>query len=162
MCLYPRFIYNPKYKKNKKNGGNIPPFSDERVLVLPIGCGNCLLCRKKKANSWRNRLIEECKNDLTGVFVTLTFNNESLKSLFKDINIKEQREIGGCRTRKTKKGYRCYYIYNYKKVNFELNGYDTDNAICKRAVRLFCERWRKKTGKSPKHWLITELGVGLS
>lgn len=162
MCLYPRFIYNPKYKKNKKNGGNIPPFSDKRVLVIPIGCGNCLLCRKKKANSWRNRLIEECKNDLTGVFVTLTFNSESLKDLFKDINIKEQSEIIGCKTRRTKNGYRCRYIYQVKKLNYELKGYDTDNAICKRAVRLFCERWRKITGKSPKHWLITELGGGHS
>ena len=75
MCLYPKLIKNKKYTKNKKNGGVIPAVSDKRVLAVPIGCGNCLLCRKKKANSWRNRLIEECKNDLTGVFVTLTFNS---------------------------------------------------------------------------------------
>jgi hypothetical protein len=32
MCLYPRLIKNRKYIKNKKNGGNIPPVKDERVL----------------------------------------------------------------------------------------------------------------------------------
>lgn len=32
------------------------------------------------------------------------------------------------------------------------------NTVAKKAVRLFLERWRKKYGKSIKHWLITELG----
>lgn len=32
------------------------------------------------------------------------------------------------------------------------------NGIAVAAVRLFLERWRKKFGKSVKHWLITELG----
>lgn len=32
------------------------------------------------------------------------------------------------------------------------------NAIATIAVRRFLERWRKKHGKSIKHWLITELG----
>ncbi|UYL83850.1 MAG: replication initiator protein [Wigfec virus K19_81] len=41
-----------------------------------------------------------------------------------------------------------------------VEGYELDNQICKRAVKLFRERWRKKYGKSPRHWLITELGHG--
>ena len=32
------------------------------------------------------------------------------------------------------------------------------NATASLAVRRFLERWRKETGKSVKHWLITELG----
>ena len=35
MCLYPRLIKNRKYIANKKNGGNIPPVSDLRVLMVP-------------------------------------------------------------------------------------------------------------------------------
>ena len=42
----------------------------------------------------------------------------------------------------------------------ELKGYDLDNAIATRAVRLFLERWRKKYKKSVRHWLVTELGHG--
>lgn len=41
-----------------------------------------------------------------------------------------------------------------------VEGYELDNQICKLAVKLFRERWRKKYGKSPRHWLITELGHG--
>lgn len=39
-----------------------------------------------------------------------------------------------------------------------LQGYDLDNKIATIAVRRFLERFRKETGKSVKHWLITELG----
>ena len=33
MCLYPTLIKNPKYKPNKKNGGQVPPVLDKRVLA---------------------------------------------------------------------------------------------------------------------------------
>lgn len=44
--------------------------------------------------------------------------------------------------------------------DIEVEGYERDNQICIKATRLFLERWRKRTGKSVKHWLITELGHG--
>ena len=34
----------------------------------------------------------------------------------------------------------------------------TDNGIATKAIRLMLERIRKKTGKSIKHWFVTELG----
>lgn len=34
----------------------------------------------------------------------------------------------------------------------------SENEIATTAVRRFLERWRKETGKSLRHWLITELG----
>jgi len=40
----------------------------------------------------------------------------------------------------------------------EYEGYERDNAIATIGTRYFLERWRKKFGKSLKHWLITELG----
>ena len=60
MCLYPRLIKNPKYKENKKNGGVIPAFLDERVLAVPIGCGECIECRKQKR---RNKLLNKTLSD---------------------------------------------------------------------------------------------------
>jgi len=39
-----------------------------------------------------------------------------------------------------------------------LKGYELDNQIIKLAVRRFLERWRKETGKSVRHWLVSELG----
>lgn len=81
MCLYPRLIYNPKYKSTKKNGGVIPPITDERVKYVPIGCGKCMECKKQKANHWRVRLLEDIKTNTNATFVTLTFSNESFTEL---------------------------------------------------------------------------------
>lgn len=86
MCLYPKLINNPKYKANKKNGGIIPAVFDNRVLQVPIGCGNCIECRKKKKREWQIRLYEECEENKNGIFVTLTFSNESIRELGKEIN----------------------------------------------------------------------------
>lgn len=41
-----------------------------------------------------------------------------------------------------------------------LTGYELDNEIARVAVKRFRERWRKKYGRSIRHWLITELGHG--
>lgn len=71
---------NPKFKPNKKNGGKPPICTDERIKYIPISCGNCIECRKKKARDWRVRLLEEYKTDQSGQFVTLTFSEEKLKA----------------------------------------------------------------------------------
>lgn len=125
MCLYPRLIKNRKYTPNKKNGGNIPPIHDERTKYVPIGCGNCIECRKKKAREWQVRLLEDIKTNKNGKFITLTFSNESIKEI----------------------AIECKGI-----------GYDLDNEIATKAMRLFLERWRKQYKKSLRHWIVTELG----
>lgn len=125
MCLFPKLLPNPKYKSTKKNGGNIPTLKDDRVKYVPVGCGKCMECMKAKTRQWQVRLQEEIRTDKTAQFVTLTFSNESIYELGRDI---------------------------------EYEGYERDNAIATKGVRLFLERWRAKHKKSVKHWLITELG----
>ena len=66
MCLYPKIIKNRKYVKNKKNGGNVPTPTDPRVLMVPVGCGNCMECRKQKARQWQVRLSEEIRENKRG------------------------------------------------------------------------------------------------
>ncbi len=51
-------------------------------------------------------------------------------------------------------------LIELKKECGKLEGYELDNEICKIAVKRFRERWRKKYGRSIRHWLITELGHG--
>lgn len=131
MCLYPRIIKNPKYNANKKNGGKIPPIKDKRVLYVPIGCQECIECRKQKARDIQVRLLEDIKANKNGIFIALTYSNEEYTKL-----------------------------YNEAKKETKLEGYDLDNEICKLAVRRFYERFRKKYKKSIRHWLITELGHG--
>ncbi|AXH78047.1 MAG: replication initiator protein [Microviridae sp.] len=131
MCLYPKLIDNPKYKPNKKNGGKPPIMIDERVRYVPIGCQKCKECYKKKANEWRVRLKEEIKNKEHGKAWFITLTT-STEGL---------KEIDD-------------------KVDKKYTGYDRDNAIATKAVRLWLERWRKHKGKSIRHWLITEIGEG--
>ena len=72
MCLYPKMIKNPKYLPNKKNNNNPPEITDKRVRYVPIGCGNCIECRKQKKREWQIRMNEEIKHDRTGKVITLT------------------------------------------------------------------------------------------
>ena len=77
MCLYPRLYENKRYKVNKTNGGVVPTPRDERMRLVPVGCGNCMVCRKKKANEWKIRLYEEIRVR-KGKFVTFTFEDKWL------------------------------------------------------------------------------------
>lgn len=65
MCLYPRLIENKKYRANAKNGGKIPPITDQRTRYVPVGCGYCVECRKQNARQWQARLLEDIKENTT-------------------------------------------------------------------------------------------------
>lgn len=130
MCLYPKIYTNKKYTPNKKNGGIVPAFKDIRTASVPVGCGKCIECKKQKARGWQVRLHEEIKNDPTGKMINFSFSDQSL--------IKIENHV--------------------KKENPELKGYKFENEVATQATRWFLERWRKKFGKSVKHWFVTELG----
>ena len=81
MCLYTTYIVNPKYKPNKKNKGKPPKCTDKRLYYVPVSCGHCIECRKKKAREWKLRLLEEVRAHTDALFITLTLSNKSLKEL---------------------------------------------------------------------------------
>lgn len=85
MCLFPKLLPNPKYKSTKKNKGVVPELKDERVKMVPVGCGKCMECQRKRAREWQVRLQEEIRTDNAGQFVTLTFSNESIKELAEEV-----------------------------------------------------------------------------
>ena len=78
-------------------------------------------------------MLEDIKDNTNGKFITLTFSNEKFKE---HVNIVNQN----------------------LDDKSKLTGYDLDNAVATKAVRLFLERWRKEYGISLRHFLITELG----
>lgn len=84
MCIYPKLILNRKYKANKKNGGVIPAIKDQRTVYVPIGCQECIECRKQKARGWQIRLLEDIRHNRNGKFITLTFSNEEYTKLWHD------------------------------------------------------------------------------
>ena len=92
MCLYPTLIQNPKYKPNKKNGGHVPVVFDERVKLVPIGCQQCMECRRKKSKEWQVRMLEDIKTNKNGKMVTLTFSNESITKIIEEGKTKEKRD----------------------------------------------------------------------
>lgn len=160
MCLYPKLIKNKKYSPNKKNGGVVPICKDMRCMVVPVGCGVCLECRKMKAREWQVRLLEDVRHNQNGVFVTLTFSNESIKYIAKKVTNLKLRTRGEIKSSWVDKNGKLCHRYNYieSKIKIDYTGYDLDNAIATYGVRSFLERWRKKHKKSARHWLVTELG----
>lgn len=130
MCLYTKYILNPKYLPNKSNGYNPPTCTDERLRYVPASCGICIECRKERKRNWCIRLNEEIKNNpKTAIFTTFTFSNESLKEIREILHIKEKPS------------------------------YEEENIMCYYALRHYMELVRKyNNGKYPKYWFITELG----
>jgi len=157
MCLYPTLIKNKRYIKNKKNGGQVPAVTDRRIEWIPIGCQNCIECRKQKAREWQIRLSEEIRNHKNGKFICLTFNNESLKQLAKDVQTTHKKTLRKTITLCNGKK-RNYYKKEKLEIKAEITGYNLDNAIATLAMRRFNERYRKEYGKAIRHWTITELG----
>ncbi len=132
MCLYPKLIENRKYKANKKNGGVIPPVSDKRTLMVPVGCGKCIECKKQKARAWQVRLHEEIRHDNKGKFVTLTFSDESIKKLSENITgvtgYNLDNEIATIGTRRFLERWRKKYKKSVKHWFItELGGNGTEN-----------------------------------
>lgn len=92
MCLYPRFIKNPRYRVTKRKY-DFGAITDERMKYVPIGCGNCIECRQQKSREWQTRLHEELKTNKHAYFITLTFSNESLQELMKKYDTKETNAV---------------------------------------------------------------------
>lgn len=155
MCLYPTLMPNRKYQITIKNGGNVPPVSDPRTLWVPVACGNCIECRKTKARDWQIRLSEDIRTNTNGKFITLTFNNDSIKKLEKYTQDKINDEIKIINTNRNSISDIDKQINQLKQKK---QGYKLDNEIAKNAIRLFLERWRKQYKTSLRHWLVTELG----
>ena len=130
MCLYPRLYQNKRYVKNKKNRGVVPTPRDERMRLVPVGCGNCMECRKKKANEWKIRLYEEIR-ERKGKFVTFTFSDKWL------VKIEETLRQRGC----------------------TLEHEELDNEIARYAVDRFAVRYKNENGRRPRRWFVTELGA---
>ena len=109
MCLYPKLIDNKKYKPNKKNGGKPPIAKDQRVKLVPVGCGRCEDCLRKKSREWQIRLSEEIKEKTNKYFVTLTFSNESLIELMKKYKVTESNAVATIAVRLFTENWRKKY-----------------------------------------------------
>ena len=99
---------------NKKNNNNPPEITDERVKWVPVGCGNCMECRKQKKREWQIRMNEEIKHDKTGKFITLTFSNEELDKLIQETGIQESNAVATIAVRRFLERWRKKYKKSVK------------------------------------------------
>lgn len=100
MCLYPKLMKNPKYLPNKKNNYNPPTPTDPRTIYVAVGCGKCIECRTQKARSWQIRLMEELETAKYAYFITLTFDDDNLSSLCKELKCTENNAVATLATRR--------------------------------------------------------------
>lgn len=109
MCLFPRLILNKKYLPTKKNGGHPPKCEDERTKYVPIGCGNCIECKKQKAQAWKVRLNEEIKVNSNAHFVTLSFSDEELDKLCAELKTTDTDVVSSIAIRRFTERWRKRY-----------------------------------------------------
>lgn len=68
QCLFPYHVENPRYTMRR---GRM--FFDEAKWI-PVPCGTCPACLKRRANAWGFRLTEHFKVYPNALFVTLTYD----------------------------------------------------------------------------------------
>lgn len=55
-----------------------PTPADGRGLKLPVPCGRCPLCKRRRVNSWVFRMEQEMKISTSCHFLTLTYDNDQV------------------------------------------------------------------------------------
>lgn len=141
MCLFTKFIINPRVKKAYKEGNAkevIKNLKNENMYMVPVTCGECIECRKRLSMDWTVRLNYEIQENKNGKFMTMTFSNEALDELYE--TTKEYRKL--------------YKMTGLKKYKLPKGVH----GITTLAIRRFTERWRTFHKETIRHWLITELG----
>lgn len=60
-------------------GKCISPFTVEsKKGFIPVPCGVCLECKKRKISGWSYRLVKEAEVSTSAFFITLTYDNDSV------------------------------------------------------------------------------------
>lgn len=150
MCLYPKLIPNPKYKTSKKRGYYKPSQHDSRLNYVPVACGKCYECRKKRAREWKIRLAEEIRHEKS-YFVTLTIDDENLEKIKDELEIKEtkgnensiattalRKFLERCR-KKTKKSLKHWCVTELGEDNGRIHLHGI--FFGENAVQLIIEKW---------------------
>lgn len=151
MCLYPRLIPNPKFKTSKKRGYYKPSQHDSRLNYVPIACGKCYECRKKRAREWKIRLAEEIRHGKS-YFVTLTIDDENLEKIKDELEIEKtkgnensiattalRKFLERCR-KKTKKSLRHWCVTELGEDNGRIHLHGI--FFGEDAVQLIIEKWK--------------------
>lgn len=87
------------YKKNKSEHKNIkkmaqcisPFYKKETGLSFP--CGKCYPCKARRVSGWSFRLMQEAKRSDSALFITLTYNNDTVPITSKGYMTLNKRDV---------------------------------------------------------------------
>lgn len=119
-CYRPIECWRSKHKN--PSGKRSLVFSEKHALqpddVQKISCGVCVGCRMDKANEWSIRMMHESQYHDENLFITLTYNDESLWSKDNPMSL-DYRDIQLFNKKLRKKGYqfRFYMAGEYGPTN---------------------------------------------
>lgn len=158
MCLFPRFIKNPKYNSYKLKKGDVI-CDDFRKMYVPIGCGKCYECKRQKAQQWRIRLAEELKVHKHAYFCTLTFAPEELKKLAKENEcIEDSNAIATIALRRFLERYRKQNKHSIKHWFITELGHEETERIHMHGIIFDEEEWDNE--KLFKFWKYGKCDTG--
>lgn len=120
-----------------------------------------ILNRKYLPNKKNNGRPPPIQDDRTR-YVTVDCNKciECMKNKARNWRVRLSEEVNT-----NLNGYFVTLTFNTESIikfhkEIDKQGYDRDNKMVTRAVRLFTERWRKEFKTTIRHWMVTEIGGG--
>ncbi len=90
-------------------GKCITPFYKKETPTVPLPCGKCPPCCKRRASGWSFRLVKEGENFSLSYFVTLTYDTTHVPITPKGFMTlsRKPEHTENCRRKKNKKGICC-------------------------------------------------------
>lgn len=124
-CENPKRIKNRRYVKLGDEGTRLYSLQHFHVpsppdLYVDVPCGHCFSCQKSRMNQYRMRLMMELQKYEHSLFVTLTFDDESLER-FKNEPNKSLRLFFDRLRKKYKRSYRHWFVAEYGTENGRLH-----------------------------------------
>lgn len=97
MCVSPLkgIVYGINSSNGKKLLKVVPQsfVPSENENVIPIPCGKCIECRLQHARNWSDRMMAEASYYTDNVFLTLTYDNDSLPEPLTRFNESGELEV---------------------------------------------------------------------
>lgn len=121
----------------------INPFTTKNAKHIPLPCGKCTECKKRRISGWSFRLLKEAEAATSAFFLTLTYDTENVPITKKGYMTLERgywQEYELCTVIKSRK------VIKAKKYH-------------KSEIQLWLGRLRKASGPNMKYYLVGEYGT---
>lgn len=91
-ALYYKFLGNGRYS-DPKDYGTFDDLAERGFFYISIPCRHCLGCHIDYSREWANRMLLELKDNPKAIFVTLTYNPESVPKTDNGVLTLNKRDV---------------------------------------------------------------------